>query len=378
MASGYYGDRLDLPRKPRKLAMLPKAFRRLRKAREADVLIFNLSTFQESPDLWTADMEFKALRRLSELNPQQKDFLWGKAETVRWHSADGVELKGTLIKPEGFDPQKKYPLMVYFYERLSQRLHSYRPPAPGTSPNATYYVSNGYLWFEPDIVYRVGYPAESCVKCVVSGVQHLIDQGFVDENAIGAAGHSWGGYQTAYLITETDIFAAVESGAPVSNMTSAYGGIRWGSGMSRAFQYERTQSRIGGSLWRYPLRYIENSPVFHADKVRTPILMMHNDQDGAVPWYQGIEYFCALRRLGREAYMFNYVGAGHGLRRRADLMDWTMRMQQFFDHHLRGREAPEWMKRGVPYRERKEEKFRFRPPPGPPGTEAAAGADPVR
>src|SRR5690606_3885423 len=143
----------------------------------------------------------------------------------------------------------------------------------------------------------------------------LIEKGFVDEKAIGVQGHSWGGYQIAYMITRTDLFAAAEAGAPVSNMTSAYGGIRWTTGMSRMFQYERTQSRIGATLWEAPHRYIENSPIFWADKVRTPLLMMHNDQDGAVPWYQGIEYFVALRRLGKPVWLLNYNGEDHGLRK---------------------------------------------------------------
>src|SRR5690606_41680366 len=104
--------------------------------------------------------------------------------------------------------------------------------------------------------------------------------------------------QIAHMITRTNLFAAAIAGAPVANMVSAYGGIRWSTGMSRMFQYEQTQSRIGGSLWRRPLQFIENSPIFWADKVQTPLLMMHNDQDGAVPWYQGIEYYMALRRLG--------------------------------------------------------------------------------
>ena len=282
-----------------------------------------------------------------------------RATLWRWTSADGTELKGILVKPDGFDPNKKYPLMVYFYERMSSRLHRYTSPSPGTSPNAAYYVSNGYLWFMPDVHYDVGYPGESAVKCVVSGVQSLVNEGFVQENAIGAAGHSWGGYQTAYLVTKTDIFRCVESGAPVSNMFSAYGGIRWGSGMSRQFQYEQTQSRIGGTPWQYPMRFWENSPLFFADKVNTPVLMLHNDQDGAVPWYQGIEYFMALRRLGKEAYMFNYVGEEHGLRQRQNQVDWTRRMQEYFDHHLRGTDAPSWMLEGVAYVDREREKLPF-------------------
>ena len=385
MEAGFFIDRLEGNARPRALLMKAKSFssrsrRGRRRSRTTttpsrrrfgsgagivkakDHLFFTMSTFRQPPDLWVADLDFGNMRQLTSLNPQQNNIRWGDAELTRWRSLDGKPLKGILIKPEGFDPQKKYPLMVYFYERMSQNLHRYVAPQPGTSPNAAYYVSNGYLWFMPDIHYREGYPGDSALKCIVPGVQALVAKGFVKEDGIGAAGHSWGGYQTAYLVTQTDIFKAIESGAPVSNMTSAYGGIRWSSGMSRAFQYEKTQSRIGGTLWEYPMRYVGNSPVFQADKVNTPVLMLHNDQDGAVPWYQGIEYFCALRRRGKEVYLFNYVGEPHGLRKRQNQTDWAMRMQQYFDHHLKGAPAPEWMKHGVPYIEREREKFAFREP----------------
>jgi len=363
MASGYFEDWVTGVKQPRQLVMLDRAFgRSLIKAKAADRYVYSLSSFQHAPDLWTSKGTFQKPKRLTNVNPQQRRYRWGRAELVRWDSASGSPLKGILIKPDGFDRRKKYPLMVYIYERRSQGLHRYVRPAPGTSPNAAYYVSNGYLWFEPDIKYRVGYPGPSCRDCVIPGVLSLVKMGFVDEDAIGIAGHSWGGYQTAYLVTQTDLFKAVESGAPVSDMVSAYGGIRWGSGMSRMFQYEKTQSRLGGSLWDKPLRYFENSPVFFADKVNTPILMLHNDKDGAVPWYQGIEYFVALRRLGKEAYLFDYNGEDHGLRRRADQKDWTRRMQEFFDHHLRGRPAPEWMKKGVRYVDREAEKRKYLEP----------------
>ncbi|MCH8956936.1 prolyl oligopeptidase family serine peptidase [candidate division KSB1 bacterium] len=180
------------------------------------------------------------------------------------------------------------------------------------------------------------------------GVTDLIKQGFVDEENIGVQGHSWGGYQIAFMVTRTNIFKAAEAGAPVSNMISAYGGIRWRTGRSRMFQYEHTQSRIGGSLWEYPMRYMENSPIFWADKIETPLLMMHNDQDGAVPWYQGIELFVALRRLGKPVWLLNYNDEAHGLTQYKNKKDWTVRMQQFFDHYLQGAPAPVWLKEGVP------------------------------
>ncbi|MCK5941813.1 MAG: S9 family peptidase [Planctomycetes bacterium] len=360
-ATGYYTDTIDGVAKPKKVFMKDARIGSVRRPKDADRLFMTFSRFDQFPDVWTTDLAFGRAKKLTNGCPLRDEVRWGSAELVSWLSDDGIPLKGYLVKPDGFDPEKKYPMMVYFYERSSNRLHSFVSPSVGTSPNAAYYVSNGYLWFVPDIVYRDGYPGESCEKCVVPGVQSLIAKGFVDPDAIGVAGHSWGGYQTAHLITRTDIFAAAESGAPVVNMFSAYGGIRWGSGMSRQFQYEKTQSRIGGTIWERPMQYWENSPLFHLDKANTPVLILHNDKDGAVPWYQGIEFFVAMRRLGKEAYLANYNGEDHGLRKSQNQRDWTRRMAQFFDHHLKGAPAPEWMKRGVPYHESKAEKIPHAP-----------------
>jgi dipeptidyl aminopeptidase/acylaminoacyl peptidase len=319
------------------------------KARKADTLVLTVSTFYDFPDLFQADADFREVKRVTDANPQKAVLLWGKASLVHYKSADGLPLSGMLIKPEDFDPKKKYPMIVYIYERLSQNLHRFVDPQPGTSINPTYYASNGYLVLLPDIAYTVGYPGQSALKCVLPAIQAVVDQGCVNEGAIGIQGHSWGGYQTAYLVTQTTRFKAAAAGAPVCNMTSAYGGIRWGTGLPRQFQYETSQSRIGGSLWQYPTRFLENSPLFHADRVKTPLLMLHNDRDEAVPWQQGIEYYLALRRLGKEAYLFNYPGEGHGLRRRVNQGDYTVRMQEFFDHHLKGAPKPVWMEKGIPY-----------------------------
>ncbi len=347
-ASGFYRDRFDGSREPQRLVLDDYRFGNPNKAEDAEVFVLTRQSFQEYPDLWVTDPDFRDMEKLSDANPQQEEYLWGSAEIMEWVSNDGIPLQGILVKPEGFDPNHKYPLMVYFYERSSDGLHSYRTPGPGTSVNYSFYVSRGYVFFVPDIPYEIGHPGESAIDAVVPGVLKLVDQGYIDPERIGAQGHSWGGYQLAYMITRTNLFAAVEAGAPVANMTSAYGGIRWDSGMNRQFQYERTQSRIGGSLWEETLRYINNSPLFEADKIRTPLLMIHNDRDGAVPWYQGIEMYMALRRLQKPVWMLNYNGEPHGLRQRPNQEDWTIRMQQFFDHYLKGAPAPVWMLEGVP------------------------------
>ncbi len=347
-SSGFYRVAYAASAAPEKVVMLDKSFGAIVKAKNADRVVFTQARFDEFPDLWVSDLTFRDIKKVSNANPQQAEYNWGKAELMQYINADGKTLRAILIKPENFDPSKKYPMMVYIYEELSEGLHSYRAPNPGTSINITRYVSNGYLVLMPDIVYDTGYPGESAEKCVIPAVNTVVAQGFVDPKRIGIQGHSWGGYQITHLITQTNLFAAVQAGASVSNMISAYGGIRWGTGMSRAFQYEKTQSRIGAPPWDAPLQFIENSPIFWVEKVQTPFLMIHNDEDDAVPWYQGIEFFSAMRRLGKEAYLFNYNGEAHGLRQRDNQKHWTVHQDEFFDHFLLGKPKPEWMEKGVP------------------------------
>ncbi len=323
--------------------------RHVYKARAAERLLFTKENYQVFPDLQYATTAFTQVQQVSHANPQQADFRWGTVELVRWTSLDGQQLEGLLVKPEDFDPTKKYPLLVNFYERNSHTLHRHRRPyAHRSTINYPLYISKGYVIFNPDIPYKVGYPGQSCYDAVMSGISMLINKGFIDKERIGVQGHSWGGYQVAYLLTKTDLFRCAEAGAPVVNMFSAYGGIRWGSGLSRMFQYEHTQSRIGGTIWQYPLRYLENSPLFFLDRVRTPVLILHNDEDGAVPWYQGIEYYIGLRRLGKPAWLLNYTGEPHWPLKLANRKDFQMRMAQFFDYFLLGAPMPQWMDRGVP------------------------------
>jgi dipeptidyl aminopeptidase/acylaminoacyl peptidase len=324
-------------------------FGRFRKAQDSDELIYTKESFINFPDIHATNLSFKSSTRISTANPQQSEYSWGTAELYKFTSLDGQELEGMLFKPEGFDPNKKYPMLVNFYEKSSNGIHRHRSPnPPRSSINYSTYVSRGYVIFNPNVNYRIGYPGESAYDCVIPGVMSLIAEGYIDKDRIGIQGHSWGGYQISYLVTKTDLFACAEAGAPVVNMTSAYGGIRWGSGLSRMFQYEHTQSRIGGTLWEYPLRYIENSPLFFADKVNTPIMYMHNDADTAVPWYQGIEFFVALRRLGKPVWMLNYQGEPHGLGKMQNKKDFGIRMQQFFDYYLKDAPKPAWMEDGIP------------------------------
>jgi dipeptidyl aminopeptidase/acylaminoacyl peptidase len=326
--------------------------RRPLKAKNNNAIVFTKQDFKTFPNLLYTN-DFKKIQQISNANPQQTEYYWGDIELVEWTALDGQKLKGMLVKPEGFDPTKKYPMIVNFYEKSSDGLYNYHTLEPLRSQiNYSFYANRGYLIFNPDIPYRIGYPGESCLNAVISGVTHLMNKGFVDPKRIGLQGHSWGGYQAAYLVTKTDIFRCAEAGAPVVNMVSAYGGIRWESGVMRQFQYEHTQSRIGGSLWQYPLRFLENSPIFSIDKINTPVLILHNDKDGAVPWYQGIEFFGAMRRLNKPTWLLNYNEEPHWPVKLQNRIDFQTRMQQFFDHYLMDAPMPQWMQRGVPAMEK--------------------------
>ncbi|MBQ0025081.1 MAG: S9 family peptidase [Bacteroidales bacterium] len=313
------------------------------------VALFNKGNFESGNNLWMTKDMFKSQKQLTDINPQQRDYNWGTVELVNWNAADGTFAEGLLFKPEDFDASKKYPVIIYFYERYSDDLYQPRNPAPSASTvNIPYFVSNGYICFIPDIRYTDGHPGKSCMNYLMPACDMLCSYPWIDGDNMAIQGQSWGGYQVAYVITQTNRFKAAGAGAPVSNMTSAYGGIRWESGRARTMQYERGQSRIGKDLWEGFDLYVENSPLFHVPDVTTPVLIMHNDQDGAVPWWQGIEFFNGLRRCGKQAWMLQYNDEAHNLKERRNRKDLSIRLEQFFGHFLKGEPMPVWMSSGVP------------------------------
>ncbi|MDE6010948.1 MAG: prolyl oligopeptidase family serine peptidase [Muribaculaceae bacterium] len=335
------------------MRMLDKHYiSQLQKAKEADVYMWQQGNFEVMPDLYVSlSPDFAKGVKLTAINPQLKDISWGTARLVEWYAYDGKKTQGVLYLPEGFDPSATdtYPMLSVFYETGSESLYfPYRMEPSWSWVNYPFYVSRGYVVFVPDIHYTSGVPGECAYNYVCSGVEEMCRRyPAIDRKRLGIDGQSWGGYQTAYLVTRTNMFACAGSGAPVANMTSAFGGIRWGTGDSRQAQYEMGQSRIGRNLWDATEYYIANSPVFHANRVETPLLIMHNDADEAVPWYQGIEMFMALRRLEKPVWLLQYNGESHNIKERRNRKDITKRLQQFFDHYLKGEPMPRWMREGI-------------------------------
>ncbi len=348
---GFYEAEVDREG-TRRLLEEDKKFTFVAKADDAARILYKREAYDEFPNLWMSDdTSFRSVERLSELHLDLKEkWNWGTAELVDWLSIDGTYMQGVVIKPDDYDPDKRYPVMTYFYRFFSNRLHDFNEPKTNHRPVFAQYVSDGYVVFLPDIRFEIGRPGFAATKSLVPGIHKLIELGIADEEKLGLHGHSWSGYQTAFIVTQTDIFDAAVSGAPVSNMTSAYSGIRWASGLARQFQYEKTQSRIGESLVGAPEKYIENSPVFFADKITTPMLIQHGDADGAVPWYQSIEMYLAMRRFDKDVIFLQYHNEPHHLQKFANKLDYSIRMKEYFDYYLRGIGEPEWILEGEAYK----------------------------
>ncbi|MEP7142502.1 MAG: prolyl oligopeptidase family serine peptidase [Ferruginibacter sp.] len=345
--AGYFTKKINEVADPSLLLTGPYSFNGPLKADSAEQYILQRANINGSELFTTADL--KNLVPLTDIASQQKEYNWLTVELVKWKMFDGRMSEGLLYKPANFDPKKKYPIIFYFYERNTDGLYNYRAPAPSASTvNVPWFASNGYLIFDPNIYYKTGEPGPSAYNSVVSAAKYLSKMPWVDSTRMALQGQSWGGYQVAYLVTRTNIFRAAGAGAPVANMTSAYGGIRWGPGINRQFQYEKTQSRIGATLWQRPDLYIKNSPLFSANKINTPLLITHNDADDAVPWYQGIELFTALRRLNKKVWMLQYNGETHNLSERRNRKDLSVRLGQFFDYYLKDARPAKWIKEGLP------------------------------
>lgn len=347
--SGFASLTLGADEGPTELIHGEKTYRLVEFHEDSQQVFFTEEDFRQFPDIQVTAMDFAEPVRLTEVNPQRDEFIWGNAELVEWESQVGDTLQGVLIKPDDFDENKEYPVMVYYYAKFSQRVHQWNQMKVNHRPNFPYYVGQDYLVFLPDINFRTPEPGLSAVESLVPGIEKIVEMGIADPDAIGLHGHSWSGYQTAFVVTETDTFAAAVAGAPVSNMTSAYTGIRWGSGLARQFQYESGQSRLGVSMYEDREPYIKNSPVFYADQINTPLLIQFGDADEAVPWEQGIELYLALRRLDKDVVMLHYEDEPHHLQRLANKIDYTIKMREFFDYYLKDEEVPDWWQDGMPY-----------------------------
>ncbi len=318
------------------------------KASAANKWIVTKQSATQAPDYFLTT-DFINYKRLTNIQPE-KNYNWLTSELITWTQLDGTTSQGILYKPEDFNPNKKYPVIFKYYEELTDGIHQYPVPYFTFSDiNVPWFVSRGYLIFEPDIHYRIGMTGESVCNSVVSAAKYLSQIPWIDSSRMGINGHSFGGYETNYLVTHTQLFAAAVSSAGISNLTSHYGGLLgkfYGSSTGQGMN-ESSQMRIGRTLWQRPDLYIANSPIFKIDCVTTPLLIMHNKGDEVVPWMQSVEFFTGLRRLGKKVWMLQYDEGTHGVGGKESI-DFTTRITQFFDYYLKKSPPPKWMTEGIP------------------------------
>jgi dipeptidyl aminopeptidase/acylaminoacyl peptidase len=334
-----------------------------RKARDSDVWAFTRQSFVMFPDWYIADAGLANARRVTDANPQQKDVAWSAGARLIDYTCDnnGDKLQGALFLPAGYEEGKKYPTLTYIYEKLSQGFHAYAQPNATRYANPSVYTSKGYAYFMPDITYKLDDPGRSAVWCVVPAVKAAIASGIVDSANVALQGHSWGGYQTSFITTQTNIFKTAIAGAPLTDMVSMFSSVYWNSGSANQPIFISSQGRFRSSYAKDPDAYLRNSPNRFANDLKIPFMILHNDRDGAVDFNQGITYYNTLRELGKDVVLLEYVGENHGLSRPINQKDYAMRMQEWFDHFLQGKPAPDWMQEGVP-RLKMEEHLRSRKP----------------
>jgi dipeptidyl aminopeptidase/acylaminoacyl peptidase len=332
-----------------------KAISGLRKAEKSDYFLFRSETYYSSPNIFRVSLSFTDPLKISDTNPQQSKFAWGRSELVNYKNRDGRALQGALFYPANYVPGNKYPMIVYIYEIRSNVLNNYVVPSPRSAYNTTNFSSQGYFIFQPDIVYKTNHPGESAVNCVVPAVEEVLKTGMIDEKKIGIMGHSWGAYQTSFIITQTNLFSAAVAGAPLIDMISMYNEIYWNTGSPNQNIFEISQGRLRDPWWVIMDEYMANSPMFQAQSIKTPLLVAFGTSDGAVDWHQGIEMFTTMRRMEKPYIMLVYDGENHSLAKKENQLDYTKKVNEFFNHFLKGEKPGEWILKGRKYIDKKTE-----------------------
>jgi acetyl esterase/lipase len=349
-ASGY--AQVGRPGEARTLLFEDAAVGGLRRARDVERYALRKERWDDSPDVFVGGAALSDPKQVTATNPFQADYAWGRAELVSYTTDAGHDLQAILVYPSGFREGVKYPLILYQYERLSDGLHRYNPPSERSYYNYQVWSQQGYFVLMPDILYEPGRPGPSALDAVEHALDAAVATGHVDPERMGLIGHSWGGYQAAYLPTRTHRFAASVAGAAITDFVSFAGEIHWGPGLPEFGHWETGQARMARPPWEDLAGHLESSPVNFIDDLTTPVLLMHGDADGTVDFRQGQEYYNYARRAGKQVIMLVYPGADHGLRKKEHQVDYHRRILQWFGYWLKGDPAPEWITRGESWSER--------------------------
>ena len=342
--------------------MADQMFSHPHKAKKANKLLYSRETFKEFPNYYISGLDFKDPLKITNANSQQKEYAWGSRILVDYSNSKGKKLQATLTLPAGYEKGKKYPMLVYFYEKMSQRHHQYSIPTYDDRPHMSTYASNGYLVLMPDIVFEIGKPGTSSLDCISGAIKKVVELGYADPEHIGLQGHSWGGFQAAFIVTQTNMFACVVAGAAPTCIEGEFNQIFKSSGNNNHSYYSRSQGRMGTDPWKDHTLYRSQSAIQNAQKISTPFMLLHGTEDGSVDWIQSLEYYNAARYLGKEVIFLSYPGEPHHLAKEENQKDFQKRMKQYFDHYLKEEPMPDWMRNGISYIKKKRRRDADHPP----------------
>jgi len=352
-----YARSAALGETPERLLWQPKSIGGLMRADDAEVYAYRMEDFEDAPDYFRAGPDLADARQVTTINPFQEDYAWGRSTLISYENRDGEQLQGALFYPANYDPDTSYPMITYIYETRSPSARNYVVPTREHPYNTTVFTQEGYFVFQPDIVYRPRDPGRSAVDAIEPGVQAALQEVPVDAERVGLVGHSWGGYQTAFAVTQTDIFEAAVAGAPLTNLVSMYNSIYWRTGGTDARIFEISQGRMEVPPWEDMDAYVANSPLHHIESMTTPLLMAFGTDDGAVEFNQGVEFYNAARRAGKQMAFLVYDDENHGISKQdKNTVDYRNRVLEWFDHYLKGEDGSAWITKGVPYLDQVEQK----------------------
>ena len=323
---------------------------------DESIIAYSQSRYDAPPVYYITDTDFNDPKVTFQLNSFINDYKWGKAELVDFTNALNNKAQGILYYPADYVKGEKYPMITYVYEELSSRLHRFISPSETNYYNPTVWTQNGYFVFMPDIEFEAGNPGVSSARTLEKAVAAVIEKGDVAADKVGLIGHSWGGYQGGFVPTQTDIFAAAVAGAGLTNLISMNLAITPAfRGSPENNHFEVGQERMVTAPWLAPEKYIENSSVMQVHKLNTPILFEVGDNDMNVNWRQGVEYYNAARRANKDFILLVYAKEGHGLSSPKNQIDYQQKILQWFGHYLKGEEAKDWIKEGIPYNQQLKE-----------------------
>jgi len=311
-------------------------------------ILFRQQKYDLSPQVIYSSLSSET-RIIHDSNPHQSKYFWGSSKLLRYQNSKGQNLKSALIYPASYEPGKKYPMVVNVYETQSNGLHIYNNPTlqNGAGFNSTILALEGYFVLLPDIVLEKGNPGISATDCVLAATKKVLEMGLVEQDKIGIIGHSFGGYEAAFIATQTSMFATAIASGGITDLNSFYFTVNQRSGKPDMWRFQSEQWNMGKTPYEDPISYYNNSPIMQAEKITAPVLLWTGKSDMQVDAHQSYEFYLALRRLGKKCIMMLYPNESHVLTDAANQKHITLKVLEWFDYFLKNNQDKKWITEGI-------------------------------